>query len=426
MPRDQVISTGYAPRHHQQIIHRSLKRFNVLVCHRRFGKTVSFVNALVDAALRCELPDPRFGYFAPTFTQAKDIAWTYLKRYALTIPGTEPNETELRVDFPNKARVRLYGGDDPDRARGIYLDGCVLDEMGKMRPRLLPEVIRPALSDRKGWLIAGGTPNGRNDFCDLYEEAERDPAWYAAMFKASETGIVPREELEAARKMMSAEQYAQEFECSFQAAVIGAYYGTLLTTAEDEKRITRVPYDPAVPVHTSWDLGIGDSTAIWFLQQVGPEKRAIDYYESSGVGLDHYARVLRDKPYVYGDTILPHDAEARELGTGKTRVETLAALGIRDVRVLPRGSVEDRINATRLALPTFWFDAEKCARGLKALRQYRREYDDRLRDFRSRPLHDWSSHAADSFGYGCEGLQTPRERYTGSPLPSGGGGWQGG
>jgi phage terminase large subunit len=406
MPRDQVISTGYAPRQHQRSIHDRLKRFNAIVCHRRFGKTYLAINALLDAALRCEKPDPRFAYVAPTFTQAKDIAWTYLKRFALTIPGTTANESELRVDFPGGARIRLYGADEPDRMRGLYLDGCVLDEFGKMRPRVWPEVIRPALADRLGWAIVMGTPNGRNEFWKIYDEATRDPAWFAEMFKASDTGIVAPEELDAARKIMSPEQYEQEFECSFQAAVIGSYYGKLLTDAERENRITRVPYDPAVPVHTSWDLGIGDSTAIWFIQQVGVEKRAIDYYESSGVGLDHYVKVLRDKPYIYGDTILPHDAEARELGTGKSRVETLDSMGVRNVRVLPRGSVEDRINAVRMALPTFWFDAEKCGpRGLEALRQYRREYDDRLRDFRNRPLHDWSSHGADAFGHGCEGLQ---------------------
>lgn len=406
MPRDQVIATGYAPRQHQRSIHNRLKRFNAIVCHRRFGKTYLAINALLDAALRCDKPNPRFAYVAPTFTQAKDIAWTYLKQFALTIPGAIANESELRVDLTaNGARIRLYGADEPDRMRGLYFDGVVLDEMGKMRPRVWPEVIRPALADRLGWAIVMGTPNGRNEFWKIYDEATRDPAWFTEIFKASETGVVAQEELDAARKLMSPEQYAQEFECSFTAAVIGSYYGKLIEEAERANRIGRVPYDPAVPVHTAWDLGIGDSTAIWFLQQVGVEKRAIDYYESSGVGLDHYVKVLRDKPYHYGDTILPHDASARELGSGKSRVETLDSMGVRNVRVLPRGTVDDRINAVRMALPMFWIDAEKCARGLEALRQYRREYDDRLRDFRNRPLHDWASHGADAFGHGCEGLQ---------------------
>lgn len=426
MPRDQVISTGYAPRRHQRQVHDTLKRFNALVCHRRFGKTYLAINALLDAALRCDKVDPRFAYVAPTFTQAKDIAWTYLKRFALTIPGALANESELRVDFPNTgARIRLYGADEPDRMRGLYLDGCVLDEAGKMRPRVWPEVIRPALADRLGWAIVMGTPNGRNEFWKIYDEATRDPAWFAATFKASETGIVAQEELDAARKIMTPEQYEQEFECSFQAAVIGAYYGTLIDAAEKEKRIGRVPYEPSASVTTAWDLGIGDSTAIWFCQQVGAERRLIDYYESSGVGLDHYVKVLREKPYAYSDTILPHDAAIRELGTGRTRVETLASLGMRErVRVLPRTTVEDRINAARMLLPTMWIDAEKCARGLEALRNYRREYDDRLRDFRSRPLHDWSSHAADAFGYLCEGLRSPVTGKAVMPLPTVGG-WQG-
>lgn len=425
MPRDQVISTGYAPRRHQRSIHEQLKRFNAIVCHRRFGKTYLAINALLDAALRCDKPDPRFAYVAPTFTQAKDIAWTYLKRFALTIPGALANETELRVDLPGGARIRLYGADEPDRMRGLYLDGCVLDEMGKMRPRVWPEVIRPALADRLGWAIVMGTPNGRNEFWKIYDEATRDPAWFAAMFKASDTNVVAQEELDAARKMMTPEQYAQEFECSFQAAVIGSYYGALIEAAEREKRIGRVPHEPSAPVTTAWDLGIGDSTAIWFCQQIGPERRVIDYYEASGVGLDHYVKVLREKPYTYSDTILPHDAAIRELGTGRTRVETLATLGLREkVRVLPRTTVEDRINAARMLLPTMWIDAEKCARGLEALRQYRREYDDRLRDFRSRPLHDWASHGADAFGYLCEGLRAPATTKAAMPLPTGGG-WQG-
>lgn len=403
MPRDQVISTGYAPRQHQRSIHERLKRFNAIVCHRRFGKTYLAINALLDAALRCDKVDPRFAYVAPTFTQAKDIAWTYLKRFAMTIPGTGANETELRVDFPNGARIRLYGADEPDRMRGLYLDGCVLDEMGKMRPRVWPEVIRPALADRLGWAIVMGTPNGRNEFWKIYDEATRDPTWFAEMFKSSDTNIVAPEELEAARKIMSPEQYEQEFECSFQAAVIGAYYGRLITDAETESRICRVPYDPALRVTTSWDLGIGDSTAIWFCQQSGSEVRLIDYYESSGVNLAHYAKVLNDRGYLYNEHVFPHDAEVSELGTGRTRRETLSDLGI-DGTVLPRTTADDRINAARMTLPRCWFDAEKCTRGLEALRQYRREYDDRLRDFRNRPLHDWASHGADSFGYLCEGL----------------------
>lgn len=398
MTAPQTIDTGYRPRKHQRQIHNSLKRFNVLVCHRRFGKTVLCINALIDAALRCKLPNPRYAYIAPLYNQAKDIAWTYLKDYALKIPGAVPNESELRVDLPGGARIRLYGADNPDRLRGIYLDGCVPDEFADMDPRIWAEVIRPALSDRKGWATFIGTPKGRNAFWKLYQHALDDPDWYAAMFKASETGIVDQAELDAARKFMTPDQYDQEFECSFQAAVVGSYYGKEIGAIEEAGQIASVPWEPAVPVHTSWDLGIGDSTAIWFIQEVGHETRIIDFYEASSVGLDHYAKVLKDKPYVYGNHYLPHDAEVRELGTGRSRVETLTSYGIRPT-VVPAQSVDDGINAVRLLLPKCWFDKAKTDRGLEALRQYRAEYDEKRQTLKPRPVHDWTSHAADALRY---------------------------
>lgn len=403
----QRIETGYAPRAQQAAIHDSLKRFNVLVAHRRFGKTVLCVNALVDAALRCKKADGRFAYFAPFFNQAKDVAWTYLKRYALVVPGASANESELRVVFPNGAWVRLYGADNPDRLRGLYLDGVVLDEYADMDPRMWAEVIRPALADRGGWAVFIGTPKGRNAFHALYEAAQIDPAWFAAIYRASETGIVAAEELQAAAKDMTPEQYAQEFECSFEAAIVGAYYGKLLGQADAEKRIGSVPWEPRSPVWTAWDLGIGDSTAIWFAQQVGNEVRIIDYVENSGVALGWYASEVADRRqrgWTFAEHLLPHDAEARELGTGKTRTETLASLGIRG-KVLPAQAVDDGINAVRMLLPRCWFDAGRCARGIEALRQYRTEWDDKRKTFRDRPLHDWTSHAADAFRYLAMGLK---------------------
>lgn len=402
-PRETVVEL-YRPRPLQAQLHKSLKRFNVLVAHRRFGKTVFCINELIARAAANTRESPRYAYVAPLFTQAKDVAWQYLKQYTAPIPGTAVSETELRVDLPGGARIRLYGADNPDRLRGLYLDGVVLDEYAQIHPRLWSEVIRPALADRQGWAIFIGTPMGRNQLYEIYEQARAQDDWLAALFRASETGIIPAAELAAARRAMSEEQYAQEFECSFDAAVLGAYYGKLLAAVEREGRIGSVPWEPTLPVHTAWDLGIGDSTAIWFCQRAGRELRLIDYYESSGVGLDHYARVLGERPYVYGEHLLPHDAEVKELGTGKSRVETLASLGLRP-RVLPAMKVEDGINAVRNLLPLCWFDATRCARGIEALRQYRREWDDRLRAFRPRPLHDWTSHAADAFRYLAQGLR---------------------
>lgn len=404
-PKGKIV-IPYAPRPQFIPFHNRSERFAIGVAHRRAGKTVACINDLIRGALTCEERNPRFAYLAPLYKQAKAVAWDYLKHYALPVPGTRAHESELRVDFPNGGQVRLYGADNPDALRGIYLDGVVLDEYAQMRPQVWPEVIRPALADRMGWAAFIGSPMGRNAFCDLYETARDDPTWFTFRLKASETGLIAAEELEAARAAMNADQYAQEFETSFDAAIMGAYYGSLMQQAEGEERITAVPWDPAAEVHTAWDLGVGDSTAIWFFQLVGLEIHLIDYHENSGVGLSHYVGELearRGRGWVFGEHILPHDAKARELSTGKTREQALNALGVQP-RILPAEPVEDGINAVRNLLPRCWFDENRCVRGIEALRQYRRDFDDRLKTFKGRPLHDWTSHAADAFRYLAMGL----------------------
>lgn len=396
----------YSPRPHQAALHRALKRFNVLVAHRRFGKTVFCINELIAKAAANTLKDARYGYVAPLLTQAKDVAWTYLKRFTAPIPGTEVSETELWVQLPNGARIRLYGADNADRLRGLYFDGVVLDEYAQMSPRVWSEIVRPMLADRQGWALFIGTPMGRNHFCTLYEQAATDTDWLAQRFPASETGILRATELAAARRAMSAQAFAQEFECSFAAGVPGAYYATLLEQAERDGRIGRVPWEPRLPVTTAWDLGIGDATAIWFAQTLGQEIRIIDYYEASGAALAHYAKRLADKPYVYHEHLLPHDVSVRELSTGQTRLDTLRNLGLK-VRVLSADSVEDGIEAVRNLIPRCWLDAQKCARGLDALRLYRPEFDAKRETFSARPIHDWTSHAADAFRYLARGLKRP-------------------
>jgi len=380
------------------------ERFMVIVAHRRFGKTMLGVTALMRAAAETNRKAARYGYLAPFQRQAKAVVWDMLKDQARGLKDLRFHEGELRCDLPNGARVSLYGTDDPDSLRGLYFDGVVLDEFQQMDPRVWSEVVRPALADRKGWAIVTGTPIGRNALWQLYERAKTTPGWRAALYRASETAALPKEELAAARAAMSAEEYAQEFECSFDAAIRGAYYGPLIAQAEADGRIADVPHEPRLVVHTAWDLGIGDATAIWFYQRHRREIRLIDYAEASGAGLDHYARVLQEKGYIYGEHVLPHDARVQELGSGKTRVETLTGLGIRP-RVLGQHKVEDGINAARLLLPRCRFDAAKCARGLEALRHYRSEWDERRQTFRERPLHDWSSHAADAFRYLAMGLR---------------------
>ena len=426
--RAKRIETGYKPRELQAYLHNSLKRFNVLVCHRRFGKTVFSINEMIDQALRNTRINPQYAYFAPFYGQAKRVAWDYLKDFTKQIPGVTVNEAELRVDIarpnPNhisgfdRVRIMLLGADNPASIRGIYLDGGILDEFAEMDPTVWGQVIRPALSDREGWAIFIGTPKGQNDFYKIYNLAleTRTEDWVPALFKASETGIISKAELEAAALTMSPEEYAQEFECSFTAALIGAYYGKLVETAEKEKRVTNVPHDPAVEVDTFWDLGIGDTTVIWFLQQVGQELHLIDYIEQSGQGLAWYVKELKKKDYTYGQHYLPHDGGARELGTGKTRQETLVLLGIRTI-VLARQAIDDGIHAARMLLPKCWFDAVKCKRGIEALKNYQRKWDPKNKIFLLKPKHDWASHGADGFRTLAMGLRPNHAKMNNKKFP---------
>jgi hypothetical protein len=348
---------------------------------------------------RSDVPSPhgRFAYVAPFLAQAKEVAWEYLKRYAAPLIA-DKNEGELWVELESGARIRLHGADNPDRLRGNYLDGVVLDEFGDMRPSIWGEAIRPMLADREGWATFIGTPKGRNDFAKVFERSQSSPEWFSAMLRASQTRLLPEAELESAREEMTPEQYEQEFECSFDAAIIGAYFGKELAQADREGRIQALHYDPELPVHTSWDLGIGDPTAIWFWQIAGQEIRLIDHYENSGQAIPHCVAEINARNYRQGVDWVPHDARIRSAETGRTRVETLVALG-REPRLVPDHKLMDGINSARLLLPRCYFDRTKCADGIEALRQYRADYDEKAKTFKDRPRHDWTSHAADAFRY---------------------------
>lgn len=402
--RTKLGINAYQPRQPFIDFHNRANRWAVMVCHRRAGKTVACVADLVLSALTTTKKDARFAYLCPQFNQAKDVAWLYIKNLTADIPSVQYNETELRCDLPNGSRIRLYGAENGERLRGLYLDGIILDEYADMAPDVWGSVIRPALSDRKGWAAFIGTPKGHNEFHRIFADA--DSEWFRLMLKASESGIIAPKELEAARKSMTEDQYAQEFECSFEAAIRGAYFGKEMKKAEEEGRLTRCPYEPVSEVWTAWDLGMDDSTSIWFAQQVGREIRIIDYYEAQGMALDHYVKVLREKPYIYAGTLLPHDAKVRELGTGKSRLETIEGFGLRNCTIVPAQSVEDGINAVRLMLARCWFDGAKCKNGIEALKQYRADFDEKKNVFTNRPRHDWTSHAADAFRYLALGMKS--------------------
>lgn len=402
------ISTGYTPRALQSSLHLSVKRFNVIVCHRRFGKTVWAINHLIDKALRSKLPMPRFAYLAPTYGAAKRIAWDYLKSFCQNIPGVEFNEAELRVEIPsNKARIMLLSAENPGSLRGIYLDGCILDEFAEMNPEAWTTVIRPTLSDRRGWAIFIGTPKGTNTFYELYEYAAsaQDPEWYAVKYKASETNLIQQEELDSARRTMAEEEYEQEFEGSFSAGLVGAYFTKELAAAEREGRITKVPYDPSLPVDTYWDLGINDMCAVWFVQTLRSRHRVIDYFEISGASIPDVIRDIRLKPYNFGRFVLPHDAQARDFSTGKAQMQIFRDHGVRNITIIPRvGTKREGINAARMIIPMCEFDETKCRLGLKALANYQRKWDAKNNVFQDNPLHNWASNAADAwqqFGLGA-------------------------
>jgi phage terminase large subunit len=399
----EVIEIPYKPREHQLKVHELLdgKRFAVVVAHRRFGKTVAALNHLIREAVLNEKETPRYAYIAPTYGQAKRVAWDYLVKYTTPLGGTN-NISELRVDFWGR-RIQLYGSDNPDSLRGQFFDGVIIDEVGDQNPKIWTDIVRPALTDRKGWCLFIGTPKGHNHFKELRDRAEKEEGWGLLEFKASETGVVDDTELKAAKNEMGEDKYRQEFECSFDAAVEGSYYGQMLNELEEKKHMQEIPREELSRTFTAWDLGMGDSTSIWVAQLVGTEVRLIDYYENHGVGLDHYVKWIKDNDYSKAEHILPHDVRVRELGTGKSRLEMLEDSGL-EVKIAPRMGLDDGIQAVRRLLPRCWFNVPKVQNGLNCLRNYRRDYDEKRKIFFERPLHDWSSHGSDSFRYLALGL----------------------
>jgi hypothetical protein len=364
---------------------------------------VACINDLIVKALLENKPHAQYAYIAPYYSQAKSVAWRYLERFSEPVM-TKSNQSELWVELVNGARIRLFGADNPDALRGNFLDGVVLDEMADMKPSLWGEIIRPLLADRLGWATFIGTPKGHNAFYDIYNEATKKPNWYVKVLRADQTNLLPQAELDDAKASMSENQYEQEFLCSFEAAILGAYYGQEMRRITDLERITTVDYDPMFPCHTAWDLGFNDSTSIWWFQVVYGEIRVLDHHSSNGQAIPFYTMLLKQKEdefgYKYGYHYLPHDARAKTLASGgKSIIEQISAkIDIKHLKIVPNLSLQDGIQASRLALTRAWFD-NRCEEGIECLRQYQREWDDDKKVFRDRPKHDWTSHSADAFRY---------------------------
>lgn len=396
----------YKPRDAFRAYHDSTKRFSVSVCHRRAGKTVARVNKLIKAAVCNErqYPPARYGYLAPFFVQSKEIAWSYLQHYCapLISLGATVNQSELSIEMPhNKAVIRLYGAENANRMRGIYFDGVVVDEAQHIARATLAQIILPCLADYQGWLDCSGTPRGWvNLLGELVKLAKDKPnEWFLQVLKASQSDILPPDELARQRAMMSRDEYEQEYECNFDAAIVGAFYGLEMREAMDQGRIGDVPYDKAVPVHTAWDLGYKDDTAIWWYQVIRGEIHVIDFHAVSGASIEDLARTILDKPYNYARHYLPHDARAKTLAAqGRSIIEQLAVhLGISNLAIVADIGLQDGIQAARMMFPRVWFDEANCGDGLDALRQYEREWDDDKKVFREKPKHNWCSHPADAF-----------------------------
>lgn len=373
------------------------------VWHRRAGKDSVGINWTATAAMQ------RVGVYwhmLPTLAQGRKVVWDGITRDGRPVLDAFPSEIvtnrrndEMKLTLANGSIYQVVGSDNYDSLVGSNPVGVVFSEYSIADPAAW-DFIRPILAENGGWALFIYTPRGRNHGWTLYDMARQTEGWHASLLTVDDTNALPESAVQEDRDAgMSEEMIQQEYYCSFEAPLFGAYYAKEMLAAETDNRITSVPYDKAVPVETWWDLGIGDSTAIWFAQRVGKEIHLIDYYENSGEGLDHYAKVLADKPYAYSDDVVPHDAEARELISGKTRIEALKSLNRRPV-VVKRHAVDDRIHAVRMALNRCWFDQRKCERGIEALRQYRKEFDQKHKTYKTRPVHDWASHGADAFGYG--------------------------
>lgn len=324
-----------------------------------------------------------------------------MKYYARPIPGVVFNESELSVRYPNGSKLQLYGADNPDSLRGIALWGVAFDEYSQQPSNIFTEIIRPALADHQGYAIWIGTPKGKNELFRLYEHGKTDEKWLSLLLTVNDTKLIPESELEDARKLMSEDEYNQEFMCSFEASVKGAYYAKELQEARNSARIKAIPYDPALKVHTVWDLGIGQQLAIGFYQGTMTERRMIDYWEGTTQdGIPQAIKALENKEYIYGKHFLPHDVKATDISTGKTRLQLLKDLKPAwEFEVVPSLSVDDGIQRGKLFFAKLWINETKCQTFLDYIAQYRQEWDDEKGMFKEKPLHDFTSHSADVHRY---------------------------
>jgi len=372
--------------------------------HRRAGKTVALVNDLLYGALQCSLRKPQLAYIGPTFTQAKRIAWTYLKDYAEPYLSRPPQESELKLTLKNDATIHVLGADNADALRGMYLDGTVNDEYAMFRPSVFSQIIRPALSDRNGWSVFASTPRGKNLFYTTHRTAEQEPhEWFSLTLRASTSGIIPAHELEQLRRQMDPEEFAQEYECSFDAALKGAIYALEVDMLFADGRVSPVGepplYDPELPTSVVYDLGYTDATvALWWQTHKNGRHKIVKVEATTGADIFHHIASIHNFAGEVDEVWLPHDARAKNLQTGKSVVEQFLSEGIRP-RIVASHKIRDGISAVRKVFPSIEIDEATTGDFVEAIKSYRREWNEDLGMFSERPVHDWSSHYADVLRY---------------------------
>ena len=399
-----VIRTKYRPRSAFMAFHMRRQRWAILVAHRRAGKTVAAVNDLVEKASRNTRENPRYAYIAPLLKQAKDIAWMYLKAAAAPY-SPKISESGLFVELtalPNSPRITIYGADNPDSFRGLYLDGVVLDEFGDMLGSIFQEILLPALIDRNGWIVFMGTPKGPNHFRDLFYENRESSDWHVSFLPHNVTNIIPPDAIEQMRKIMDPEQFAQEMLCSFEAAIRGAIYARQMEQMELDGRIGSYSFDKYTKTDVFFDLGFSDTCVMGFGQR-RPDGLLKGHSHGDNLKpIKHYIKYVKefwaDNKLRPGQIWLPHDARARSLQTGKSVVEQFRDANLRP-KIVPMLDLMDGIDATRTGFENWFFDRDGNKTLILALKSYQRKYDEKLKVFLDEPIHDWSSHWADMFRY---------------------------
>lgn len=387
------------------------ERWACIVAHRRAGKTVAVIQDILSRALTYKRKGPptRYAYVAPTRDQAKDIAWGYLKSYVAKIPGIEINESDLRITLPNKSQIRLYSGDSYERMRGLYFDGIVIDEMADIAPKAWSQVMRPCLSDYSGWATFIGTPKGKNSFYKFHQQAEQGDDWFSMVLKASESGLIPKDELSDLRRNTPDDDFNQEYECDFSVGRAGAIYAADISRAESDGRIGPFPIDDSALVHTTWDLGAPQNTVVIYWQRVGLTTRIIDCDAGLALKTGERVAMMMAKGYNYGKHFLPHDGQNLQ-ADNMSFAEKLKESGLHNVETLPRGphnAEEKRIQAMTDMFSAIWFHENLRGSGglIDALENYRRKENKLGGYVENIIVHDWASHFCDAFGYWSEALK---------------------